>query len=123
MAYDSNRMDPTRRSALALLLSSSLPASQPPELDEDPSTPGRHKPPFPDEEPDRKLPNGKSQKDAIAEQQHNDALKAAGEMIDLAQQVKSELQRAGNFVVPVSTIKKTEEIEKLARKIRGKLKN
>jgi hypothetical protein len=33
------------------------------------------------------------------------------------------LQRAGNYVVPVSSVKKTEEIEKLARRIRGRLKD
>lgn len=116
-------MDQTRRSALALLCSSPLAASQPPDLQDEPPEPGRQRLPFPDDDSDKKLPNGKSQKDAIAEQQHADALKAAGEMIDLAQQVKTELQRAGNFVVPVSTIKKTEEIEKLARRIRGKLRS
>lgn len=116
-------MEQTRRSALVLLCSTPLAAGQPPDLDDEPPEERRHRPPLPGDEPDPKLPNGKSQKDAIAEQQHNDALKAANEMADLAQQVKGELQKAGNFVVPVSTIKKTEEIEKLARKIRGKLKS
>jgi hypothetical protein len=116
-------MDQTRRSALVLLCSSPLAASQPPDLEDDPADGRRHREPFPGERPDPKLPNGKSQKDAIAEQQHADALAAVGEMINLAQQLKAELEKSGNFVVSVSTIKKTEEIEKLARKIRGKLKS
>ncbi|HEX4770592.1 MAG TPA: hypothetical protein VH351_07175 [Bryobacteraceae bacterium] len=74
----------------------------------------------PDE--DRKLPNGKSQKDAMAEQEHSEALKEANRLVGLATEVKEELEKAGNFVVPVSTLHKTEEIEKLARKIRGRLK-
>lgn len=117
-------MDQTRRGALILLFGSPLAASQPPDLqDEPPSIPGQRKHPFPDEDSDQKLPNGKSQKDAIAAEQHAQALKAADNLIALAQEVKGELEKAGNFVVPVSTIKKTEEIEKLARKIRGKLRS
>jgi hypothetical protein len=83
----------------------------------------RHRRSFPDNDTDPKMPNGKSQKDAIAEQQHTQALKEAGQLIDLAQQLKDELQKAGNFVVPVATVKKTEDIEKLARRIRSHLKD
>lgn len=116
-------MDRTRRSALLLLAASRLAAPQPPDFPDETPQPNRRKP-FPNgEEGDPKLPNGKSQKDAIAQQEHEKALKAAGDLIALAQQVKDELEKAGNFVVPVSTIKKTEEIEKLARKIRGRLKD
>lgn len=106
-----------------LLFGSPLAAAQPPDFGDEPPEPEQHRLHLPDVESDPRLPNGKSQKDAIAEQQHNDALKAANELADLAQQLKGDLQKAGNFVVPVSTIRKTEEIEKLARKIRGKLKS
>lgn len=123
MAYDSNRMDQTRRSALALMFGSTLAASQAPDLQDEPQRPGQRKTPFPESDADVKLPNGKSQKDAIAEQQHAQALKSAEQLVTLAQELKGELERAGTFVVPVSTIKKTEDIEKLARKIRGKLKS
>jgi hypothetical protein len=116
-------MDQTRRSALALLFGSTLVAGQAPDVLDEPQSPGHRKTPFPDSDADVKLPNGKSQKDAIAEQQHAQALKSAEQLIGLAQELKSELEKAGNFVVPVSTIKKTEDIEKLARKIRGKLKS
>ena len=116
-------MDQTRRSAIVLLFSTPLAAVQPPDLEDDPAERRRNREPFPGDEPDPKLPNGKSQKDAIAQQRHAEALDAVSEMITLAQQVRTELEKSGNFVVSVSTIKKTEEIEKLARKIRGKLKS
>jgi hypothetical protein len=116
-------MDQTRRSAIALMLGSTLTASQAPDVLDEQLPPDRRKAPFPDNDADVKLPNGKSQKDAIAEQQHTQALKSADQLIQLAQELKSELEKAGNFVVPVSTIKKTEDIEKLARKIRGRLKS
>jgi hypothetical protein len=88
--------------------------------------PDRHIPPLVNpnkRDEDRKLPNGKSQNDAIAKQNHEQALKDANDLIAVAGQLKDELQRAGNYVVPVSSVKKTEEIEKLARRIRGRLKD
>ena len=77
-------------------------------------------PPRPEE--DSKLPNGKSQKDAIAKQNHEQALKDAQTLVDLAQQLKDDIDRAGQYVVPVSALKKTEEVEKLAKRIRGRLR-
>ena len=76
--------------------------------------------PQPDE--DEKLPNGKSRKDAIAKEEHEAALKDTNQLIAVAQQLKDELEKAGDFVVPLSSVKRTEEIEKLARRIRGRLK-
>jgi Zn-dependent oligopeptidase len=89
-------------------------------------SPNRHLPPFPNpnkRDDDRKLPNGKSQNDAIAKQNHEQALKEANDLITVAGQLRDELQKAGSYVVPVSSVKKTEEIEKLARRIRGRLKD
>jgi hypothetical protein len=88
--------------------------------------PDRHIPPLVNpnkRDDDRKLPNGKSQNDAIAKQNHEQALKDANDLITIAGQLRDELQKAGNYVVPVSSVKKTEEIEKLARRIRGRLKD
>jgi hypothetical protein len=75
-----------------------------------------------DKEEDPKLPNGKSQKDAISKQAHEDALKEIESLIQLAEELRDEVKKSGEFVVAVSSLKKTEEIEKLARRIRGKLK-
>ena len=83
-----------------------------------PPLPGHEKP-----DEDRKLPDGKSQNDAIAKQNHKQALKDANDLISVAEQLRDELQKAGDYVVPVSCMKKTEEIEKLARRIRGRLKD
>ncbi|MDQ2945536.1 MAG: hypothetical protein M3Y27_06265 [Acidobacteriota bacterium] len=79
--------------------------------------------PIPSADPDAKLPNGKSQRDAIAKVEHEQSLKDAARLVTLAEQIRDELQKAGNYVVPFSTVKKTEEIEKLARKIRARLKD
>lgn len=83
----------------------------------------RLRPPNPNPDEDRKLPNGKSQKDEIARHEHEKALQDAQDLVAMAQQLRDEIQRAGDFVVPVASVKKTEEIEKLARKIRSRLKD
>lgn len=116
MAYDNNQMAFTRRNALLSLLASPL-AADPQEQDE-------RKLPIPeDPREDKKLPNGKSRNDAIAKKQHEESLKDADNLLAAARDLKEELERAGNYVVDVSSVKKTEEIEKLARRIRGRLKS
>jgi len=70
---------------------------------------------------DHKLPNGKSQKDAMAKYEHEKALKEANDLLVLAQQLKEEIQKAGDHVVPMSSVKKAEEIEKMAKRIRSHL--
>jgi hypothetical protein len=109
-------MSSTRRAAIFSLFSSTLLAGQ--QLPGDEIGRPRRK----DDEEDVKLPNGKSQKDAISKQAHEDALKEIDSLIHLAEDLRDELKRSGNFVVAISSLKKTDEIEKLARRIRGKLK-
>ena len=77
---------------------------------------------LPEANEDPKLPDGRSQKNAIAKQQHEQALKETDRLIATAQELREELVKSGKFVVPVSALKKTEEIEKLSRRIRSRLK-
>jgi hypothetical protein len=106
----------SRRTALLSLLASPLAVGGQEQDD-------RRLPIPPDPNEDRKLPNGKSQKDAIAKQSHEEALKDAENLVAVAQELKEELQKAGDYTMPVSSVRKTEEIEKLARRIRGHLKS
>ena len=118
MAYDSNQMGATRRIAVLNLLASAALLGYAQDRPQENRLP---LPPRPDE--DVKLPNGKSQKDAIAKQDHEQAMKDVNELISVAEQLRDELQKSGEHVVSVSSVKKTEEIERLARKIRGRLKS
>ena|ERR1700685_3337382 len=111
-------MGRTRRAVLLSVGASALLAAQ----DQSPQEPPSRRLPIPNPDEDQKLPNGKSQKDAIAKEEHEQALKDTKELIAVAQQLKDELQKAGDYVVSMSSVKKTEEIEKLAKRIRGHLK-
>jgi hypothetical protein len=106
----------TRRNALVSLLASPLAAAAQEQEERRPPIP-------PDPREDQKLPNGKSRNDAIARKQHEEAMKDVDDLIAAARDLKEALERAGNYVVDVATVKKTEDIEKLARRIRGRLKN
>jgi hypothetical protein len=117
MAYDNNQMGSSRRNALLCLLISPLAAGAQEQEEQ------RHLPIPEDPKGDQKLPNGKSRNDAIAKKQHEDAMRDVDDLVSAAQELKQELEHAGIYVVPVSSLRKTEEIEKLARRIRGRLKN
>jgi hypothetical protein len=73
------------------------------------------------EEPPR-LPNGKSQQDAILKADHEKDIADARELSRLASELQDELEKGSAHVLSVATLKKTEDIEKLAKKIRGRLK-
>ena len=120
MAYHSNGMSRTRRAALFALAVSALVTAHDDNLGQQQRQQRLPLPPNPDE--DTKLPNGKSQKDAIAKHEHEEMLKDAQDLVTTAQELRNELQKAGDYVVPVSSLKRTEEIERLARRIRGRLK-
>lgn len=68
-----------------------------------------------------RLPNGKSRANAIAEDEHKHAMEEADQLVKMAQDLQKQLHEAGKYVVPMQAVKDTHEIEKLARKIRGRL--
>ena len=70
-----------------------------------------------------RLPNGKSQRDEILKAEHQENLKDAAKLADLAQDLKESLERDDRYVLSLSTLKKTDEIEKLVRKIRTRLRH
>ena len=71
---------------------------------------------------DVKLPNGKSQKDEIVKAEHAQSVKDAEELVDLSQQLRDSLEKADPFVVSMADIRKTDDIEKLVKRIRGRLR-
>jgi hypothetical protein len=69
------------------------------------------------------LPSGKKQSDEILKAEHAQNLKDASDLMDLAQQLKLDLEKNDRYVVSLATIKKTDDIEKLAKRIRGRLRH
>lgn len=69
-----------------------------------------------------RLPNGELQSDAIAKADYQNELDDAHKLAKLADDLSAEIEKDDRYVVSMSVIRKTEEIEKLAKRIRTRLK-
>lgn len=79
-------------------------------------------PPAPGTAPDTQFPNGKSQPEEILKLDHKKNLADAAAMAKLAEEVSEDLEKDDRYVVSVKTLKKLDDIEKLTKSIRGRLK-
>jgi len=76
----------------------------------------------PEDASEVKLPNGKSQQEEILKAEYQKTLQDASELVRLAEQLQDDLIKEDRHVLSLASLKKTEDIEKLARKIRTRLK-
>lgn len=74
------------------------------------------------DEPDVKLPNGKSQRDEIVRADYERNLKDAGELARLSEEIKDDLEKGDRYLVSLKTLKKLEDVEKLSKDIRQRLR-
>jgi len=79
-------------------------------------------PPLPDSPPDVVLPGGKSQRDEILKQDHKKNIEDAAAISKLAAEIGEDLEKNDRFVMSVKTLKKLDEIERLTKAIRGRIK-
>ncbi|HLH38847.1 MAG TPA: hypothetical protein VKX39_06840 [Bryobacteraceae bacterium] len=80
------------------------------------------KPGDPDSRLDSTLPNGKTQREMIVKDDYKKNLEDAAEMAKLAEDLKQDLENGDKYIVSVKAIKKAEDIERLARNIRNRLR-
>jgi len=76
----------------------------------------------PGEASDIKLPSGKSQQQEILKAEYQKAIEDAEKLAKLAEELKADLEKDEYHVLSVTSLKKTEDIEKLARRIRERLR-
>jgi len=74
------------------------------------------------ESSDVRLPSGKSQQEEILKEEHKKSLADAAELMELAEELKIELEKNDRHVLSIPAIKKTERIEKLAKQIRSRMR-
>jgi hypothetical protein len=84
---------------------------------------GQDGPSLPPKSDDVRLPNGKLQKDEILKAEHEQNLRDSAQLTELAQQLQQELEKDDRFVLSMSTLKKIDDIEKLAKKIHTRLRH
>lgn len=68
-----------------------------------------------------RLPNGKLQSEEILKAEHARSLADARELVKLAEEIQDDLEKNDRFVVSVPQVKRLDAMEKLVRKIRGRL--
>ena len=95
---------------LALWLTAQAPSQQP------------FPPHRPDERPDVLLPSGKSQRQELLKADYKKAKSEASELVKLSQELKDAIDDGEHQVLSLRTVKKAEEVEKLARRIKDRLR-
>lgn len=113
--YDDNGANMRLAIVLVMAYALAAPAQNPPPL---PPHPGE-----PETPEEVRLPNGKLQRDEILKAEYQKSLADARELSKLAEDLKVDLEKNDRYVLSLATLKKTEEIEKLARRIRDRLKH
>ena len=76
-----------------------------------------------DPQSDVQLPNGKSQRDEILKAEHEQNIKDAAQLVDLANELQQEIEKNESYVLSLGLLKKTDEIEKLVKRIRSRLRH
>lgn len=75
------------------------------------------------EENNQRLPSGRLQRDEILKADHEKNLEDAARIQQLAREIEQELKEQGYTVLPRNSLRKTEEIERLAKRIKGRLRH
>ncbi len=78
--------------------------------------------PSPGDPTTTRLPDGKLQSEEILKAEHKKTLKEADDLVRLTTEVRKQLDEHEHHVLSISLLKKLEEIEKLSKKMRDRLK-
>jgi hypothetical protein len=68
------------------------------------------------------MPNGKNKQELILKADYEQNVKDARGLIDVAKSFEEDLEKDDRYVLSLSSLKKLDEIERLTRRIRGRLK-
>lgn len=95
------------RKHFLLACSSMLPAQQFPDRADDKEKPKR-------------LPDGTLQSEALLKEEQKRLLADSAKLIELSEAIDAELKKNGHGILSVGLLKKLEDVEKLARRMRGR---
>jgi hypothetical protein len=74
----------------------------------------------PREPEEKRLPDGRSQSEAILKEEHKRTMRELDEMAKLIQDLRAEFEKNEHHVVSLSAIRKLEDVEKRCRRIRDR---
>lgn len=78
--------------------------------------------PAQEETPTRRFPDGRDQTKAIAEAAHEKTLKDAEALLALAEKLRDEFKKHEGEILSLDAYRAAEEIEKLAKRIKNRMK-
>jgi hypothetical protein len=79
--------------------------------------------PVPGVQPENtRLPNGKLQRDEILRADYDRNLKDARDLVDLSKSFELDLEKSDPFVLSTALLKKLDDIEKISKRIRARIK-
>jgi hypothetical protein len=78
--------------------------------------------PDPGDSDDVRLPNGKKQSDEILKAEYEKNVKDAQELTNIARSFEEDLEKDDRYVLSLSSLKKLDDIEKLTKRIRSRMK-
>jgi len=79
--------------------------------------------PLPQDEPEEvRLPNGKLQRDEILKSDYQKTVEDARALSKLADELKLELEKSDHNVLSIGMLKKTDDIDRLAKRIHDRLR-
>lgn len=97
--------------ASSMVLAQGRPQAPPPRLPEPPEKEKLEEPSLPLTSPSKLL-----------KYHHEEVIKEMAKLAKLVEEVQQELDKAGENVLPLNSLRKLEEVERLSRKIRSRLK-
>jgi hypothetical protein len=72
---------------------------------------------------DMHLPNGKLQRDEILKADYEQNLKDARDLIDAAKAFELELEKSDRFVLSLGLLKRLDDMDKLTKRIRNRMRH
>lgn len=72
---------------------------------------------------DTRLPSGKLQRDEILKSDYQQNLKDARDLMNLSKSFEYDLEKSDRFVLSLDLLKKLDDMEKLTRRIRGRMRH
>jgi len=70
----------------------------------------------------RRMPDGRTQAEHVLQDDHKKATEDVRKLVAMAEELQDEIEKNDYHVLSISAIKKAEQIEKLAKKIKNRLK-
>lgn len=76
----------------------------------------------PEQDEINRIPTLKQQKEGILKAEHEKSLKDAFDLMRLSEELKIDLERNDRYILSLDTLKKLDEMEKIVKRIRSRMK-